>query len=277
MNVTLLGAGGKMGLRLSRNLKDSEYTLRCVEISERGKAALAAADLAVSTAEESVPEAEAVILAVPDNRIGSVASQIAPLCRPGAMLVVLDAAAPYAGDMPARDDLSYFVAHPCHPPVFSEETTPEAQRDFFGGEHARQHIVCALMQGPESDYAKGEQLARAFYAPVMKAHRVTIEQMAILEPVLSETMLATCLTVMREALDEAVLRGVPREAARDFLLGHMRVEAAICFEEKEGAVFSDGAIKAVEDAKSKLFRPDWKKVFDKDELDTSIARITKTE
>ena len=57
----------------------------------------------------------------------------------------------------------------------------------------------------------------------------------------------------------------------------MRVEAAICFEEKEGAVFSDGAIKAVEDAKSKLFRPDWKKVFDKDELDASIARITKTD
>ena len=40
-NVTLIGAGGKMGQRLTRNLKGSEYTMRYVEISETGKAALA--------------------------------------------------------------------------------------------------------------------------------------------------------------------------------------------------------------------------------------------
>lgn len=33
------------------------------------------------------------------------------------MLVGLDAAAPYAGDLPKSDDLTYFVVHPCHPPV----------------------------------------------------------------------------------------------------------------------------------------------------------------
>ena len=40
------------------------------------------------------------------------------------------------------------------------------------------------MQGPEEDYARGEAIARAMYAPVMRSHRVTVEQMAILEPAL---------------------------------------------------------------------------------------------
>ena len=40
--IALIGAGGKMGLRLSRNLKGSAYETRHVEISEAGRAALAA-------------------------------------------------------------------------------------------------------------------------------------------------------------------------------------------------------------------------------------------
>ncbi len=35
MKLTLIGAGGKMGCRLTRNLKNSKYQLSYVEISER--------------------------------------------------------------------------------------------------------------------------------------------------------------------------------------------------------------------------------------------------
>jgi hypothetical protein len=128
-------------------------------------------------------------------------------------------------------------------------------------EHAKQHIVCALMQGRKPP-RQGEELAHHFH-PVMRSHRCTVEQMILLEPVVSETVLATCLTVIRQATDEAVRRGVPTEAARDFVLGHLRVELAIVFQEKKGAVFSDGALKAIDAAMPALFRPDWKKVFDK--------------
>ena len=38
--ITLLGAGGKMGLRISANLQRTDYEVRYVEISERGKSAL---------------------------------------------------------------------------------------------------------------------------------------------------------------------------------------------------------------------------------------------
>ena len=93
------------------------------------------------------------------------------------------------------------------------------------------------------------------YAPVMRAHRVSVEQMAILEPVLSETVTGTCLTIIREALDEAVKLGVPEQAARDFVMGHLGVEIAIVFQELPNGTFSDGAKRAIEKAKSQLFRP----------------------
>jgi hypothetical protein len=98
--------------------------------------------------------------------------------------------------------------------------------------------------------------------------------MAILEPVLSETVLGTCLTIVGEAMDEAVRRGVPEAAARDFLLGHLKVELGIVFRLFPGATFSDGALMAIDDAKRVLFQPDWKRVFDKEEWMESIRRIT---
>ena len=272
--ITLLGAGGKMGLRLTENLLRTDYVVRHVEISERGREALAAKGVTAVSLDEALPGSEAVILAVPDNRIGQVAHQIHERLDAGAMLICLDAAAPYAGDLPQRADLSYFVTHPCHPPVVGDETTPEAQFDFFGGVHAKQHIVCALMQGPESAYADGEAIARAIYAPVMDSHRVSVEQMAILEPVLSETVAASCIGMIHEATEEAVRRGVPRKAAVDFVLGHLKVEIGIYFQMFEGARFSDGAIKAIEKAQATLFQPDWKKVFDKESIDRSIRDIT---
>lgn len=275
--IALLGAGGKMGLRLSTNLKNSPYSVRHVEIGEHGRAALAERGFQAVPLDQALDAADVVIMGVPDNRIGQVAHEIAPELKSGTMLIILDAAAPYAGDLPAREDLVYFVTHPCHPPVFNDETELEAKRDFFGGIKAKQNIVCALQQGPDEAYALGEDIARTIYAPVMTAHRVTVEQMAMLEPVLSETVGATLCMVMREAVDEAVRRGVPYEAARDFMFGHINIELAIAFEQLPGGKFSDGALKAIEAGKKRLFRPDWKGVFDKEEMDASIRAITRTE
>jgi hypothetical protein len=217
--------------------------------------------------------AEVVILAVPDTHIGKVAAGISSLLKAGTMVVALDAAAPFAGHLPERVDLTYFVTHPCHPPIFNDETEMAAKHDHFGGIAAKQHIVSALMQGPESAYALGEEVAKVIWAPVMRSHRVTVEQMALLEPGLSETVCATLLDVMREAMDEVVARGVPKEAARDFLLGHMNVLGAVIFGEVEG-VFSDACNKAITFGKPALMRADWKRVFEPQEIADSIRRIT---
>ncbi|ASY60368.1 phosphogluconate dehydrogenase C-terminal domain-containing protein [Sinorhizobium sp. CCBAU 05631] len=273
-SIALLGAGGKMGCRLAKNLKGSRFDVRHVEVSEIGRARLAR-ELGLETVslDTALDGAEVIILAVPDTAIGKVAAGIADRLKPGTMLVVLDAAAPFAGHLPRRDDLTYFVTHPCHPPIFNDETELAARKDHFGGIAAKQHIVSALMQGPEADYAKGEEIARIIWAPVMRSHRVTVEQMALLEPGLSETVCASLLVVMREAMDECVARGVPKEAARDFLLGHMNVLGAVIFEEVEG-VFSDACNKAIEFGKPMLMRDDWKRVFEPQEIADSIRRIT---
>jgi D-apionate oxidoisomerase len=272
--IALFGAAGNMGTRISTTLQaDSDYRVLHVEAGEAGRAKLRDGGITAVGKQDALPQADVVILAVPDASIGKVAHEVVPGMNSGAMLMCLDPAAPYAGKLPARSDVTYFVTHPAHPPVFNDEKDEEARRDYFGSGKARQAIVSALMQGPERDYALGEAISRRIFGPILRSHRVTVEQMAMLEPALSETVAATCITIMREAMDEAIRRGVPAEAARDFLLGHIWIELAIIFNETPWH-FSAGAKKAIEDAKAILFKPDWKKVFDPICLRESVERIT---
>ncbi|MFN7053391.1 MAG: NAD(P)-binding domain-containing protein, partial [Gemmobacter sp.] len=108
--IALFGAGGKMGVRLSKNLANTDFTVRHVEVSEAGRARLKA-EVGVDClpAEEAVQGADVVVLAVPDTAIGKVAAGVVPLVAPGTMVVCLDAAAPFAGHLPQRDDITYFV------------------------------------------------------------------------------------------------------------------------------------------------------------------------
>ena len=273
--VALLGAGGKMGVRLATNLTRTDFEVAHVEVSPAGQARLKAeTGLDCVPQEAALAGAEVVILAVPDTVIGKVAGAAVPQLAPGTMVVVLDAAAPFAGHLPERADITYFVTHPCHPPIWNDEDTPEGRADHFGGVAAKQGVVNALMQGPREHYALGDSIARAIYAPVARSHEVTVKQMAMLEPGLSETVCASLLAVMREALDECVARsGVSHDCARDFLLGHMNILGAVLFNEREGA-FSDACNKAIEFGKPMLMRDDWKRVFDWDEVEASIHRIT---
>lgn len=272
--LALFGAGGKMGMRLGRNLKNSSYVVAPVEVSPAGQQRLAdELGWKAVDADAAIADAEIIVLAVPDTAIGKVAHGIIAKLKPGTMIIVLDAAAPYAGHLPDRKDVTYFITHPCHPPIFNDETDMAAKLDRFGGVAAKQAIVCALMQGPESDYAKGEAVAKTIWAPVMRSHRLTVEQIALLEPGLAETVAASLLDVMREAMDEVVRRGVPQEAARDFLLGHMNILAAVIFKEQPG-VFSDACNKAIQFGKPMLMRDDWKRIFEPSEIAASITRIT---
>lgn len=256
-SVAMFGAGGKMGFRVTKKLHDAGYDLRAIEIGDEGKARLAEAGLVPVDAETALKGAEVVVLALPDNIIGKVVAQIESQLAPGTMLVILDAAAPYAQALPAnRPDLTYFVGHPCHPPLFNDETEWPARRDYHGG-IARQSIVCALMQGPEEHYALGAEICQAMWSPIDKVHRVTVEQLAILEPGLSE-MLAMCMIdALTEAVDACESRyGIAREAANDFLIGHLNVEIAMWFGYSP-KVPSEAALRLLQFGKSKILRQDW--------------------
>lgn len=271
--VALFGAAGKIGTRIADSLRGAaEYRVLYVEAGEAAQARLRERGLQPTTAEEAVREAQVVILAIPDILIGKVSADLVPALKSDTLVILLDPAAPHGGELPERKDIAYFVVHPCHPPIVCDEDQPEARMDFWGGK-AKQNIVCALMQGDESDYLKGERIARRAFAPVMNSYRVTVEQMAILEPALAETVVLTCQVVIGEAIEEAVRRGVPYQVARDFVLGHMKVNVGILFGYID-AQLSDGAKLAVARARQSIFQPDWKKVFEPENVLNEVKAIT---
>jgi ketol-acid reductoisomerase len=273
--IALIGAGGKMGCRLTDNfLKCSDYVLNYLEVSERGIQNLKDRNVSVSTEAESVPDADVVILAVPDTIIGRISDNIIPKMKPGALVMTLDPAAPIDGVIHHRDDLGYVIAHPCHPTVFNWEPTEKAFRDFYGGITAKQSIVVALMYGTEEHYELGEKISQDMYGPIKNTYRITLEQMAILEPAMVETLAQTCMEVVKEGYDRIVELGVPADAARDFVLGHLRIQIAVLFKEVNGS-FSDAAYKISKRAKPILFKENWKKIFEMDDIKEQVRDITK--
>jgi len=272
--VTLIGAGGKMGLRLTHNLRNSGYDMSYLEVNPQGIEKLMEMGINVSDPLKCVPASDLVIFAVPDIALGKVTAEMIPAMKPGSVAVTLDPAAALAGKLFDRDDIAYFITHPCHPSIFNWEPVEEKMKDHFGGMMAKQSIVCALLKGDDEHFSSGEELAKTIYAPVSRSHRITASQMGLLEPALVETLASTCVYVIREGLNEVIRKGVPGDAARDFLLGHLRIQMAVLFNELPGAVFSDAANKALQRGLKEFIRDDWRKIFEPDNVADQINSIT---
>ena len=240
-SIALFGAGGGMGRFLTGRLMDHEYDLRCVEISKAGLKALQELGVTVTPQDEALTDVDVVIFALPDAVVGRVSHAVVPEIPIGAMVFSLDVSAALAGVLCVRDDLAYFFAHPCH-------------HNILRPQEAAQHLTCALMQGPESAYALGEKIACDIHGPISRTHRLTMEQMGLLEPALAETVGLACLSLLRDAVEETISHGVPREAAEEFLLGHLS-----CLHAFFGAGrLSEGAVLTMERGKQRLFREDWR-------------------
>ena len=274
-NIVLLGAGGKIGFRVaSRLATHPDFNLHAVEPSPAGRQRLEATGIPTVAPETAVPHADVVVFAVPDRHIAMIAEHWVPQMRSGALAICLDPAAAYAGVLPPREDIGWFVTHPCHPPLFGVENTPEERSDWFGGEHAAQSIVCALIQGSEAHFSLGETIGNIAFAPILRSHRITLEHMALLEPGLVESTSLALLSAIRDALDRTIALGVPEDAARDFLLGHLRVELGIVLGLADVTI-SDGARMAMEDAKKRILPEGWlDRVITTDAVRDQVRRIT---
>jgi hypothetical protein len=267
--IAVIGAGGKMGMRVSANLERTDYRLRFSETAARARVEAAGREL-TDTA-DAVPDADVVILAVPDVALGTVSGAVVPLLKPGAIVLTLDPAAAYAGVLHRRDDVHYAVAHPCHPSVFLRRTTPEEHDDTFGGVAAPQEVVAAF-EGAEPVKRTAESVIRAMYAPVVDVHWVTVKQLAVLEPTLVETVACMVGDLLREALHETVHTvGVPEPAAKAMLYGHIQV--ALTNTLRGSNPFSDACRIAMAYGRSTIVRDDWKKIFDDSELDGVITQM----
>ncbi len=263
-----------MGCRLTDNfLKHPEYEVAYLEVASAGIDNLRERGVSVSEQGPAVADADVVILALPDVALGRLSNAIVPQMKVGALVLTLDPAAPLDGVISHRDDLGYVIAHPCHPSVFNWEPTEAAFRDFYGGISAKQSIVVALMHGTEAHYQLGETVSQAMYGPIDKTHRITLEQMAMLEPAMVETLAQTCMEVVKEGFDKIISLGVPEAAARDFVMGHLRIQIAVLFGEVNGT-FSDAAYKISKRAKPILFRDGWQRIFEMDDIRQQVKDIT---
>ncbi|WP_144754431.1 phosphogluconate dehydrogenase C-terminal domain-containing protein [Curtobacterium pusillum] len=280
VTVAVIGAGGKMGTRVSNNFAKSEYTTLYSEASPAGQERIEALGRSLTDSVEAAKVADVVILAVPDVLLGSISEQLVPAMKAGATILTLDPAAAYAGLLAKREDIHYAVAHPCHPSVFLERTTKEEWDDTFGGIAAPQEVIAAFdaseSLGDADDSAKAiaESVITTMYAPVIQVHWVTVKQLAVLEPTLVETIACMIGDFLNDALEETVTGvGVPREAARAMLYGHTWI--ALTNGLRGSNPFSDACHIAMGYGREKLIKEDWKQVFDDSELDSVIAKMLK--
>jgi D-apionate oxidoisomerase len=272
LTIAVVGAGGKMGTRISNNLAETDHTVYYTETYPPGRARVEEAGRTLTDTDTAVADADVVILAVPDRVLGDVSHDVVPKLRSGAIVLTLDPAAAYAGLLAQRDDVSFAVAHPCHPSVFLERTSMEEWADTFGGIAAPQNVVAAQETGTPEQRGVAETVIRAMYAPVLDVHWVTVKQLAVLEPTLVETVACMIGALLNEALHETVHTvGVPEEAAKAMLYGHVQI--ALVNGLRGDHPFSEACLIAMDYGRDTIIKDDWKKIFDDRELDGNIARM----
>lgn len=273
--VSVIGAGGKMGTRVTNNLAKhpDAVELHFCENSEAGIAAIKARGFSVVPADAAVPKSDIVVLAVPDVIIKKVSVGIVAMMKPGATMIILDPAAAVAKELALRDDCSFVVTHPCHPSYFYEQDTPEAHEDYFGGIAAKQDLVMAKIQGDDTNFANAKKVSELMFAPVLNCFVMGIRDIAFLEPTLVEILGASTLYAMAETVNEAERRGIQREAAISFLTGHINILSAVFLGKLGNVQVSDACKVAVGLGNRLVLRDDWKKIWDDDVLDKAIATM----
>lgn len=272
LTIAVIGAGGKMGMRVSDNLVRTDHSVFYSEVSPPGRERVLATGRTLTDTAAAVADADVVVLAVPDLALAAVSAEVVPLMKSGAVVLTLDPAAAYAGLLARRDDVIQAVTHPCHPSIFLERHTPEEYADTFGGIAAPQDAIAAIESTDPAARARVETVVRVIFAPVVDVHWVTIKQLAQLEPTLVETIACMVGALLAESLQEAVTTmGIPEAAARSILLGHTQVALANTL--KGSNPFSDACLIAMDYGRSMIIKDDWKRVFSDDELDKNLARM----
>jgi hypothetical protein len=272
LKIAVIGAGGKMGMRVSNNLVKTKHQVSYVENSPAGQTRVTDAGRTLSDSVAAVADADIVVYAVPDLALKTVTQALVPEMKSGAIALTLDPAAAYAGLLATREDVIQAVTHPCHPSVFLERTTPEEYADTFGGIAAPQDAIAAIESENPQKRAIVEATVRVIFAPVIDVHWVSVKQLAQLEPTLVETIACMIGALLKESLHEAVhTMGVPEPAARAILLGHTQVALANTL--RGDNPFSDACMIAMDYGRKTIIRDDWKKVFQDDELDKNLAAM----
>ena len=276
LTVTVVGAGGKMGMRVSNNLERSPHRVFYSENHPAAMERVRSAGRELSDTNTAVAQSDVIVMAVPDILLGEISEGIVPRAKHGGVLLTLDPAALYAGLIAHRDDLHFAVAHPCHPSVFLQRKNGDEWEDTFGGIAAPQDVVAALESGHQLVRDRTEQVIRTIYSPVIDVHWVTVKQLTVLEPTVTETITCMISGLLKDVVWEAVnTAGIPEPAVKAMLFGHVQIALANSL--LGSNAFSDAAMIAMGYGRERVIKEDWKKIFEDAELDTVIARMLQLE
>lgn len=275
LNIGILGAGGKMGMRIGVNLKHLPNKTFYIENGKDGMQRLADSGIKVSLLDDVIEDVDCLILSVPDVYVKNISSEIVPKMKSGAIVILLDPAAAYMDVVCIRDDLHYTVAHPCHPALYKEQPSLEAYQDQFGGVAGHQDVVASHWKGDRDKFEVACHLAKEMYAPVDQVFEVTLEQMAFLEPTVVEVCGMSLMSMFQELVTEMDKRGIPKDAGMSFVLGHINVALAIFVLQTNP--LSDGALVAMNYGKERIINKDWRKVLTDESLHEVLAKMLKLE
>jgi hypothetical protein len=273
IKIGILGAGGKMGMRIGANLKKLPNEIFYIENAEAGIKRLDEIGFEVSAPTAVMGQLDLLILAVPDLYINKITAEVVPDMKSDAIVLLLDPAAAYMDQVCIREDLHYTVIHPCHPALFKDQPTLEGYNDHFGGIAGLQDIVSTHWKGTRDKYELACDVVREMFAPVDQIFEITLKQMAFLEPSVVEVCGLSLVSVFKELVEEMDKRGIPKEAGMSFLLGHIKIELAILLLGSNPA--SDAAMIAMDYGKDKIIKADWKKVLTDESLHEVLAKMLK--
>lgn len=273
IKIGILGAGGKMGMRIGANLNKLPNQIFYLENAAAGIRRLEDSGMKVSDPAAVMGRIDVLILAVPDILIKKISTEVVPDMPSDSTVILLDPAAAYMNQVCIRDDLHYTVIHPCHPALFKDQPTREGYNDHFGGLHGLQDIVSTHWKGAREKYELACDIVRKMFDPVDQVFEITIEQMAFLEPSVVEVCGLSLVSVFKELVAEMDKRGIPKAAAMSFLLGHIKIELAILLLGSNPA--SDAAMIAMEYGRDKLIKEDWKQVLTDESLHEVLTKMLK--
>lgn len=274
LKVAVVGAGGKMGMRVSDNLAKTDWTVYYCETGEAGKQRVEDAGRAVTPTDDVIGDVDVAVFAVPDVALETVTADVAPKMKEGAMVLTLDPAAAYAGLLTVREGLDYVVAHPAHPSVFLERKTDEEYADTFGGIAAPQYSVAAVQQGSEDIKPFAEEVISTIYGPVIKVYWASVHDLAVLEPTLNETVGCMIGQFLKDVMDATVKHtDMDLETVQAMFFGHIYI--ALTNALRGSNPFSDACLLAMDYGREAIIKPDWERIFNDDDLDVVIAKMLK--
>ncbi|MGJ9494652.1 phosphogluconate dehydrogenase C-terminal domain-containing protein [Actinotignum sp. GS-2025a] len=274
IKVAVLGAGGKMGMRVTPNLmEDDRYEVYALETGEAGQKRLAERGIEVHPNEDIIPIADVVVYAVPDRALKDITAEWVPKQKAGSAVVTLDPAAAYANLLYHRDDIDYCACHPTHPSVFLERKTPEEWADTFGGIAAPQYVIAAVQHGNEERiHTEIRDIIAQMFRPTIDVKWCSVHDLAVLEPTLAETIGCMIGAFLKEAMDYTVeVTDMTEDVVEAMFHGHVYI--ALTNALRGSNPFSDACLLAMEYGREAIIKDDWKRIFNDEDLDVVLAKM----